>query len=84
MGCTWGTLQTASLSRSPAMEWTLRALRGSRVDTELLGQYFQEAAPLLPWGACPSPKKTADPPLELGIVGAGGWQRIAREGNDTH
>ena len=58
MGCTWGTLQTASLSRSPAMEWTLRALQGSQVDTKLLGQYFQEAAPLLSSAGTQMPRQT--------------------------
>lgn len=62
MGCTWGTLQTASLSGSPAIEWMLRALRSSWVDTELLGQYFQEAAPLLFSARIQIPRQTQGVP----------------------
>ena len=62
MGRTWGALQTASLSGSPAIAWMLRALRGSWVDTKLLGQYFQEAAPLLFSTGIQTPRQTQGVP----------------------
>lgn len=48
------------------------------------GGVGREAAPLLSWWACPSPKKTVGPPREFGTVGAVDGQRITRKGNDTH